>query len=131
LILIVFLIVFPAAFTPGVVLNFGKVTLVVGVVGAVFDVEGARRPLFGKGVEAPDLESESVESVGMAPVLFRVFGSAGNADVGGPYDGLEGRGIAAAIVNKAAKDQAHANEGRLMIYFLLDWSTNTRVFDCP
>jgi hypothetical protein len=131
LILIVFLSVFPVAFTPGVVRNFGKVRLLTGVVGAVCDVEGARRPLFGKGVDVPDFESENVESVGMVPVLFRVFGSAGNADVGGPYDGLEGRGIAAAIVNNVVKDQGHANEARSMIYFLLDCSTKTLVSGGP
>ncbi len=40
------------------------------------------------------------ESVGIPPVLFRVFvaGSAGNADVGGPYDGLEGLGKAAILI---------------------------------
>ena len=97
LILIVFRIVFPAPFTPAVVLSFGKAVLPPGVAGLRLE-EGARRPLFGRlGVEAPGLVSERV---GMLPVLFRVFaaGNAGNGDCGGPYDGLDGRGRAAAIV---------------------------------
>lgn len=60
-----------------------------------WDEEGARRPLFGKfGVDAKS------ETVGMFPVLFRVLvvGRAGNAAVGGPYDGLEGLGKEAAIL---------------------------------
>jgi hypothetical protein len=98
--LIVFLMVFPAALTPGVVRNFGRVVLPPGVVGGgICDVEGARSPLFGKlRVEDPDWKSESV---GMLPILLRVFvvGKAGSAVVGGPYEGPDGRGIAAAIAN--------------------------------
>jgi len=85
LMLIVFLIVFPAAFTPGVVLNLGSVVLPPGVVGGTtFETEGARRPLFSnRGGEVETLESEIV---GIFPVLFLVFvvGNAGNAVVGGP-----------------------------------------------
>jgi hypothetical protein len=100
LMLIVFLIVFPALFTPGVVRDLGRVELPPGVVGGgSCDVEGARSPLFGRlGVEAPDLKSDTV---GIPPVLFRVFvvGNAGKAEVGGPHEGLEGRGRDAAIVD--------------------------------
>jgi hypothetical protein len=109
--LIVFRIVFPAPFTPGVVLNLGRVVLRPGVLGVeveIFDTEGARRPLFGNcGGEVLSLESEIV---GMFPVLFRVFvvGNAGNAVVGGPYEGLDGRGIAAAITNDVLVDQIGA-----------------------
>lgn len=117
LMLIVFRIVFPAPFTPGVVLNLGRVVLPPGVVGAErFDAEGARRPLFGnRGGEVLILESEMV---GMFPVLFLVFvvGNAGNAVVGGPYEGLDGRGIAAAIVNDVLVGQNWRNEDQTMIY---------------
>lgn len=116
LMLIVFRIVFPAPFTPGVVLNLGRVVLPPGVVGAErFDAEGARRPLFGNwGGEVLILESEMV---GMFPVLFRVFvvGSAGNAVVGGPYEGLDGRGIAAAIVKNVLVDQ-NGRKDQIMRY---------------
>lgn len=96
--LIVFLIVLPAAFTPGVGFDFGSGLLPArdGLVGfESWDDEGARRPLFGKfGVVAKS------ETVGIFPVLFRVLvvGSAGNAAVGGPYEGLEGLGKEAAIL---------------------------------
>jgi hypothetical protein len=98
--LIVFLMVLPAAFTPGVFRNLGRVEDPVGVAGGGIpeEVEGARRPLLGKlGGEVPDLSK--LDTVGIAPVLLRVFvvGKAGSAVVGGPYDGLEGRGIAAAM----------------------------------
>ena len=103
--LIVFRIVFPAPFTPGVDLNLGRVVLPPGVVGAErFACEGARIPLLGnRGGEVFILDS--VRS-GMFPVLFRVFvvGNAGNAVVGGPYEGPDGRGKAAAIVNIALVD---------------------------
>lgn len=98
--LIVFLKVFPTAFTPGV--DFLEAPLLptgVGVCGNDdCDEEGARKPLFGKPGIAAD--SEDDESVGMLPVLFRVFvvGNAGKADVGGPNDGLEGLGNAAAML---------------------------------
>ena len=99
LMLMVFRNVFPAPFTPGVVLSLGKTVLPPGVVRAArFECEGARIPLFGnRGGEVLVLESDMV---GMFPVLFRVFvvGSAGRAEVGGPYEGLDGRGSAAAIV---------------------------------
>ena len=99
LILIVFLRVFPAVLTPGLVLSFGSVVLPPGdLEGALRDVDGARSPLFGI-LEASGLKSETV---GILPVLFRVLfiGNAGNADVGGPYDGRAGRGIAAAMIRK-------------------------------
>lgn len=102
LMLIVFLIVLPALFTPGVDFDFGSAEGPPGVVGSArCDPEGARRPLFGKlGAGARD-ELES-DGLGMLPVLFLVFvvGKAGRAVFGGPYDGLEGRGIAAAIVSR-------------------------------
>lgn len=117
LMLIVFRIVFPAAFTPGVALNLGRVVLPPGVVGAErFECEGARSPLFGnRGGEVLSLASERVESF---PVLFRVFvvGNAGNAVVGGPYEGLDGRGNAAAIMNIALVDQDGRTEDQTMIY---------------
>lgn len=67
------------------------------------DDEGARSPLFGRLGAVSDLNSESV---GMAPVLLRVlvFGKAGRAVCGGPKDGLEGRGIVAAIVNDSSRN---------------------------
>lgn len=82
LMLIVFLIVFPALFAPGVVRGFGRALLPPGVVGGRWDDEGVRRPLFGR-LLVPALE---LESVGIAPVLLRIFvaGIAGNAVVGGP-----------------------------------------------
>lgn len=101
--LIVFRSVFPAPFTPGAVRSFGSGEVgppPTGVVGREScPCDGARSPLFGRvGVEAPDLKSDMV---GMPPVLFRVLfaGSAGRAAVGGPKDGLEGRGSDAAILN--------------------------------
>lgn len=87
LMLMVFRIVFPALFTPGVDFDFGSAEppLPPGVVGvARCDDEGARRPLFGTfGVNDPGFESEME---GMFPVLLRVLdtGNAGNAVVGGP-----------------------------------------------
>lgn len=52
------------------------------------DAEGARRPL---GVLGADLVDPGV---GMVPVLFRdlLTGSDGRAILGGPFDGLDGRG---------------------------------------
>lgn len=81
LMLIVFRIVLPATFTPGVDLNFGRVFCKDALKSGV-PPEGARSPLFGKGVENP-LESGIV---GIAPMLFLVLvvGNAGKADVGGP-----------------------------------------------
>jgi hypothetical protein len=85
LILIVFLIVLPALFTPGVDFDFGVVELPPGVVGSVRCVaEGARRPLFGRlGGVKEELDSEPF---GILPVLFLVFetGRAGRAVFGGP-----------------------------------------------
>jgi len=84
--LIVFLIDFPAPFTPGPVRNLGRtVELPFGVPSGVegrLDTEGARRPLFGKP-EASDLR---LAIVGTFPVLLRVFvvGRAGKAVFGGP-----------------------------------------------
>lgn len=102
--LMVFLIDFPAALTPGScrVFGSGEVGLLppgVGVVGSEScECEGARSPLLGRfGVEVDDLNSDDI--VGIPPVLLRVFwvGNAGKAAVGGPYEGLEGRGIDAAM----------------------------------
>ncbi len=84
LILIVFRSVFPAAFTPGVVLILERALLLpagLEVDGSEnCDDEGARNPLFEKLGGAADSETEPI-----LPVLFRVFvvGNAGNADVGG------------------------------------------------
>lgn len=98
--LIVFLIVLPAPLTPGVVRNFGRLVLLPPGVEGRLDVEGARRPLLGKAPEAASAFRLAI--VGTLPVLFLVFvvGNAGNAVVGGPYEGREaGRGIEAAISN--------------------------------
>jgi hypothetical protein len=115
--LIVFRIVFPAPFTPGVGLNLGRVVLPPGVVGAErFACEGARIPLLGnRGGEVFILDSVRR---GMFPVLFRVFvvGNAGNAVVGGPYEGLDGRGKAAAIVNYRSGRSRGRTENQTMIY---------------
>lgn len=96
-ILIVLRIDFPAPFTPGVVSRvFGSGVLPDIVAEGSEDVEGARNALRGRlGIE-PGVISEGV---GMLPVLLRVFfvGKAGNAVVGGPKDGLDGRGIEAMI----------------------------------
>ena len=84
--LIVFLIVCPAALTPGVARNFRRVEFGAGVevVGGRLEEEGARSPLFGKLGRGALLFSR-LDKVGMAPVLFRVFvGKAGSAVVGGP-----------------------------------------------
>ena len=88
--LIVFRTVFPAEFTPGVLLCFCSV-----LDPASNPLEGARSPLLGRGVERP---CEST-GVGMPPVLLRVFcdGMGGNADVGGPMDGRDDRGNDVAI----------------------------------
>lgn len=100
--LMVFLIVFPALLTPGVVRSFDRLVLLPPMTGdglreGSCDVDGARNPLLGKlGVEAVDWKSETV---GMLPVLLRdLVGRAGKAVVGGPYDGLDGLGIEAAIL---------------------------------
>lgn len=95
--LMVFRIVLPAAFTPGVPRGLGRAVIGAGVVGAVCMLEGVRRPVLGSGVWGPSLESGIV---GMAPVLFLVFvvGIAGNAVEGGPIDGLEGRGMVAGML---------------------------------
>jgi hypothetical protein len=100
--LIVFRIVLPAAFTPGVLRSFGRAVVGAGVIGGVCVLEGVRRPLLGKGVCNPILESAAV---GIAPVLLRVFvvGIAGSEVVGGPYDGRDGRGIAAAMLVTALR----------------------------
>lgn len=91
LILIVFLTVFPAAFDPSDGLTLGNVLLPeLGV--DICEDEGVRRPLFGMlGVGG---KSASV-GIPTLPVHFRVFGSAGNPDVGGPWEGLDGLGRAA------------------------------------
>ncbi len=54
-------------------------------------------------------------AVGMAPVLFLVFvvGIAGNAVEGGPYDGLEGRGmVAGMLILSAARPELSACESK-------------------
>lgn len=95
-ILIVLRIDFPAPFTPGVSLVFGSGVLPDIVAEGSEDVEGARNALRGRLGIKPGVISEGV---GMLPVLLRVFfvGKAGNAVVGGPKDGLDGRGIEAMI----------------------------------
>jgi len=95
--LMVFRNVLPAPFTPGAVRSLGNAVPPPGVVGKLgkLDDEGARRPLF------PEVACR-LETVGTIPVLFLVFGNAGSAVVGGPYDGrpvVVGRGIDAAIVD--------------------------------
>lgn len=57
--------------------------------------EGARKPLLGR---LGAVEASKLESVGIFPVLLRVFGNAGSADVGGPIEGLAGRGMDAIVV---------------------------------
>ena len=80
--LMVFLIVFPASFTPGVVRSLWRVVLAPGDEGTLV-VEGARSPLFGRLGAASTLKSDVV---GLAPMLLRVLivGKAGRAVVGGP-----------------------------------------------
>jgi len=101
LILIVFLMVLPAPFTPGAVRNLGRVVPVLdpGVVGRGIPAdEGARNEDFGRrGGDPSDLLTS--DGVGMLPVLLRLLtvGNAGKAVVGGPYDGLAGLGIVAAM----------------------------------
>jgi hypothetical protein len=100
--LIAFLIVFPAALTPGPGgRNFCKLLVAAGVVGSVLKMlEGALNPLFGSGVVYPDVSIE----VGIPPVLFLVFGIgiAGNAVVGGgAYEGLGVLGNEVVIVYMA------------------------------
>jgi hypothetical protein len=84
--LIVFLMLFPAELTPGVVRNLGRVEVpdVVGE-GRPRFVKGARSPLLGK-LGGDVLLFSKLDKVGIAPVLFRVFviGKAGSAVVGGP-----------------------------------------------
>jgi hypothetical protein len=101
LILIVFRMLFPASLTPGfrslgraVLLPPGEDAMLEGMP----DVEGARSPLLGRLGAASDLLNS--ERVGMAPVLLRVLvgGRAGKAVLGGPYEGLDGLGIAAAMM---------------------------------
>lgn len=103
MILIVFLMLLPASFTPGAFRSLGRVAL-WGEVGR-FDDEGARRPLLGRLGAPSELKSESV---GMAPVLLRVLvlGRAGRALVGGPRDGLEGRGSEAAMSAEAPRGRS-------------------------
>jgi hypothetical protein len=95
-ILMVFRIVLPAAFTACVVRNFGSVAD-SAVDGDTPALEGARMPLLGSGVWDPILVSSDVVVV---PVLFRDFatGIGGNAVVGGPHDGREGRGRVVAML---------------------------------
>ncbi len=87
--------VLPAALTPARAFGCGRGKAVVGAGegGGRKVEEGALRPVLG--VLGVDLLGESLElgDVG-APVLFRVFGTgnAGRATVGGPIEGLEGRG---------------------------------------
>ncbi len=104
LMLVVFLSVLPAAFTPGVLRGFGRAVIGAGIIGGVCVLEGVRIPLLGNGVCNPILESAIV---GTAPVLLRVFvvGMAGNEVVGGPYNGRDGRGIAAAMLATAPRSR--------------------------
>jgi hypothetical protein len=83
--LIVFRIVLPAEFTAGpspmaleVVRNLGRAVLLPPGVDGRPEDEGARSPLL-----APP-PTRRLETVGTIPTLFRVFGRAGNAAVGGP-----------------------------------------------
>jgi len=116
LMLIVFRIVLFGPFSPEGVLCFGSVALPPGVVGGgSCEVEGALRPLRGKP-EAGEGESDS-GVIGMPPILFLDFdiGKAGKAVVGGPYDGLEGRGIAAAIVGSMKEiEQCNCRQRNLL-----------------
>jgi hypothetical protein len=99
LILIVFLRVLPAEFTPapGRSLGRGEV-LPLGDAGKErCGCEGARNPLLGRLGTDDVSERAKSANVGILPVLFRVFGNAGRAEVGGPKEGLDGRGIDAAI----------------------------------
>lgn len=114
LMLIVFLMVFPATLTPGTCRNLLTVEPapkpeVFGVGCGRPAVEGARNEDFGSCEEGPS-ELLSSDRVGMLPVLLRllIVGSAGKALVGGPNDGLEGLGIEAAMAIK----------GRLKINFV-------------
>ena len=94
--LIVFLTVFPTALTPGVCLGFCRL-FGIGILSCWFWFpDGARSPLFGNGVEYPDVSA----MVGIPPVLFLVLfvGNAGKAEVGGPRDGRADRGNDVAIV---------------------------------
>jgi hypothetical protein len=104
LMLIVFRIVLPAVFTPGIFRTFGGDVVGNGAIGRVCVLEGVRRPLLGRGVCNPTCKSAVV---GIAPVLFRVFvvGIAGNEVVGGPYDGRDGCGVAAAMLVPALTTQ--------------------------
>ena len=63
----------------------------------MFVVDGARSPLFGR-FDVGVFECDGVEGLSE---LFRVLGTgnAGKAVVGGPKDGLDGLGSAAAIVS--------------------------------
>jgi len=97
--LIVFRIVLPAAFTPGLLLadgavfSLGRAVVLPPVVDGRLDVEGARSPL----LDNPP--ARRLEAVGTrVPVLLRVFGRAGRALVGGPYDGPDDRGRDAAML---------------------------------
>lgn len=75
----------------------GSADVGAGVVGGrnAEEEEGARRPLFGLGVDGLDFDA----GVGRFPVLFLVFGTgrAGRAMVGGPFEGLAGLGSVVAI----------------------------------
>lgn len=95
--LIVFRNVFPDELTPGDRTFGNDVLLRFGDKGSdrLCCCEGARKPLLGR---LGAVEALKLETVGMFPVLLRVFGSAGNADVGGPIEGLEGRGIDAIVI---------------------------------
>src|SRR4051812_16026875 len=90
--LTVFLIVLPTEFIPESARGVGRAPVGAGVAGGRRVEEGARRLVFGFGVDGVDLQ------VGTAspPVLFRVLptGSAGRAMVGGPTEGRDGLGSA-------------------------------------
>jgi hypothetical protein len=94
-ILTVFRMVFPALLIPDTARGCGKAEVGAGVAGGrKVEVDGARSPLFG--VFAPDFLLGELE---IPPVLFLVLvtGRAGNATVGGPFDGRDGRGSVVAI----------------------------------
>jgi hypothetical protein len=105
--LIVRRIVLPAAFTPGVGVEFADEDAVRGVGRPEVEVEGdvvlaGKGKADADGIRRPDFGScdEPVLEGVCAFVLLRVFeaGSGGKAVVGGPNAGLEGRGRVAAIV---------------------------------
>lgn len=111
LMLMVFLRVLPAAFTPGVVRNFGRLVLDPGVTGGgIPEEEGARNEDLGRrGGDSSSLLRSGVDGLLSAPLRVLV-GNAGKAVVGGPYAGLEGRGMAAAMTDGGLRSQTSEDE---------------------